>query len=271
MLDGIKKRIETDFVKIKKWFDSRLLSVNWNKTCYLPFTLYEDLLPDFDNLVVKIGSKEFIISGTLKTKYLGIIVDSHLRWNFQIAHLQQKLRGLLHRFRRLKCILDQTHLKIIYHSLVESQLYYGIIGWGGVRKNYLDHLEVLQRRFIKLIFNKSVLYPSDLLYEESGLFDVRMLYAKAVLVYLYGNIKMFDIITHNQFTRAKKQDKLVTFKMKKEIGKRYYLYIAPKLYNSLDDNSVMQVRSRGVFIRRIKAWLLTTKRQTIRLILDLDR
>lgn len=181
----VKHKIEHDLRLLKLWFDSRLLTINWDKTCYVPFSVYQDHMPPFNTLTIKTDINNLTIKGSCTVKYLGIYLDSHLRWDKQISYIQQKLRGLLFRFRRLQNILNEFQLRTIYIALVESQLVYGILGWGGVRKTYLDRLEVLQRRFLKIMFNRGFLYPSDQLYAESSMYDIRMLYARSMLTYCF--------------------------------------------------------------------------------------
>ncbi|KAJ8952344.1 hypothetical protein NQ318_017238 [Aromia moschata] len=63
-------------------------------------------------------------------KYLGIVIDKHLRWDYHIKYICDKLRAILFKFKYLKQIFDIEHMKTLYYSLVESHITYGMVGWG---------------------------------------------------------------------------------------------------------------------------------------------
>ena len=82
-------------------------------------------------------------------KYLGIIIDSKLRWSDQIDNLQKKLRKSSCALFLLKNCSNTGTLKQVYHALVESHLRYGITAWG-----YSSHTKRLQKshnRVLKLM------------------------------------------------------------------------------------------------------------------------
>ena len=75
-----------------------------------------------------------------EVKYLGILIDKHLRWS---THIQYCFVSLRH-------ILPISILRTVYLALVQSSIQYGIIAWGGTSKNALKPLILLQKRFIKI-------------------------------------------------------------------------------------------------------------------------
>ncbi|KAJ8947437.1 hypothetical protein NQ317_014516 [Molorchus minor] len=71
----------------------------------------------------------------------------------------------------IKETINLKNLMILYKSLVESHITYGIIGWGGVLNTHLQRLEVIQKRILKIILNKPYTYPSDELFQETNMFS----------------------------------------------------------------------------------------------------
>ena len=130
--DFLKNAVEQDLKNVKKCFDSKLLTINYDKTYFLPITSLNSNLPSYKVLEIRERYKIIQISSAEKVKYLGIYIDNHLRWNIQIKSVVQKLKVLSYKFAQLKHILSIQHLKIVYKALVESIFKYGIIGWGGV-------------------------------------------------------------------------------------------------------------------------------------------
>lgn len=152
--DYLKIKVENDLERIKTYFDSKLLTINYKKTHYLPFTSLSSNLPAYDTINIQGRSKNIIISSAEKAKYLGIYIDRHLKWHFQIRSVVQKLRGLIYKFRIISDIMEIKHIRVIYKALVESILRYGIIGWGGVGETHLKPLNNIQKKIIKIIYKK---------------------------------------------------------------------------------------------------------------------
>lgn len=73
-------------------------------------------------------------------------------------------------------------LIFIHKSLVEFGMNYRIIAWGGVSRTYLIDLEVTQEQFSKCVPKKNFEHPTDLLYEDSGIFDPRKLNFKNLAI-----------------------------------------------------------------------------------------
>lgn len=63
---------------MKKWFEVNKLTLSQQKTKYLNFSSNKVGLPDLGILQV---TNELKISNTNATKYLGIHIDQHLRWD----------------------------------------------------------------------------------------------------------------------------------------------------------------------------------------------
>lgn len=144
--------VSSELQIIKKWFDLNFHTMNIGKTTYLPFTSYQNNLPDFED--IKIKNTTFKIRSSISVKYLGVILDSHLRWNLHINETARKLRFVLYRFRKLKNILTNKELSIIYYGLSESLFQYGILAWGGASKVHINPLIMIQKRFLKIILKK---------------------------------------------------------------------------------------------------------------------
>ena len=71
----------------------------------------------------------------------------------------------------------------MYYCLVQYHLTYRIIAWGGVTNFYLDKLETVQKWLLKIIYGKFSTYPSNYLYNESGVFDLRQLFCQNLLIH----------------------------------------------------------------------------------------
>lgn len=250
----LKTTVEQDLKKVKTCFDSKLLTINYNKTYFLPVTSLSNNLPSYKVLDITDRNKTFQICSSEKVKYLGIYIDNHLRWNFQIQSMVQKLRGLLYKFKQLKQILNIQHLKVVYKALVESILRYGIIGWGGVGVTHIKQLEVIQKRIIKIIYNKKARYPTDLLFQESNLFNIRQIYCYTSLIQQHKFRDLSQVADHNYDTRCKIGGYIKIERKTKSIGQKYFQYVGVKLYNMLPKN-IRDTLYMNRFKILIKNWI----------------
>lgn len=260
---NLKEKVEKDLKQIKHWFQYNKLTLNCEKTKYLPFTSYSNHLPNMGSLII---DSETQIPEATSMKYLGIVIDRHLRWDLQIQNIIKKLRGLLPRFKYLKGILNETHLRTIYYALVQSQLSYGIVGWGGVSDIYLENLNVIQKWILKIIYGKCFTYSSDDLFLESKLLDVRQLFCFNTIMNIFKHKIPVEHITHNYQTRHKQNNSNVP-RCEKTIGQRHCNYLGPKLYNMLP-NEFKNIDSLNLFKSKIKKWLLTTPRNIFHKIIN---
>ena len=84
-------------------------------------------------------------------KYLGILVDQHLNWKYQINNVALKISRGIGILAKLKPYLKDNLLKNIYYSLVYSHLSYGIEAWGSAAKANLYKLNILQNKAVRIL------------------------------------------------------------------------------------------------------------------------
>lgn len=69
----------------------------------------------------------------------------------------------------------------MYFALVQPQLPYGIIGWGGVAGCHLHDLNVIKKWILEIMFLKKHNLLSDLLFKESEVFDISQIFTQTIL------------------------------------------------------------------------------------------
>ena len=132
--------------EITKWYQSNLLSLNYNKTTLLQFVTKRNR-----EIVFQITAVNSVISNVNSTKFLGVIVDSTLSWSDQIVSLTSKLNKACYAIRMVKSCLSLDVLWMIYFSYVHSTIAYGIIFWGNSHSS--ASIFKIQKRIIRIINN----------------------------------------------------------------------------------------------------------------------
>lgn len=255
--EGLKKVVETDFLKVKKWFDKNILTINYSKTTFLAFSSYSRVT--IDTIEIREHHNNFKLTSSGSVKYLGIIIDKHLRWNLHINYIVRKLRGLLSKFKLLRNYLELNQMRMLYYSLVQSHITYGIIGWGGAYKSNLRNLEIMQKWFLKIILNKVRTYPTNLLYVEAHVYDIRQLFLCSVLYRQYLHNDHINLLTHSHDTRQR-EVLCRTTRCNKTIGQRSFSYIGQVIFNKLPE-TIKHSTSYHAYRKEIKDWLFTLPRQ----------
>ena len=84
-------------------------------------------------------------------KYLGVLLDEHLNWKYQINGVALKISRGIGILAKLKPFLKDNLLRSIYFSLVYSHLSYGIHAWGSADKTSLNKIVTLQNKAIRIL------------------------------------------------------------------------------------------------------------------------
>ena len=106
----------------------------------------KDKPPDFE---IKMG--ENIIEETTTYRYLGVIIDNRLSWKPQIDKMCAKMSSVCGVISKVRHILDRKSMLMIYNSLVENRLRYGILSWSTASSQQLNRLKTLQNRALRFI------------------------------------------------------------------------------------------------------------------------
>lgn len=128
-------------------------------------------------------------------------------------------------------------------------------------------MQTVQERIIKVIYNKTQLYPSNELYRDTKLFDLRQLFCQSILVNQQKQKSCLKKIAHKYETRHKKYN-IKTPISHKTIGQRGYTYLSPRIYNCIP-MELKELNSINLFKNRIKKWIQDRPREYIHQLIDI--
>jgi len=236
--EEVLKTAENKIALIAGWLKDNYLSLNIDKTVFITFGSYADRVPKTCELKIhKINCTKGNcncpkINRVVVTKYLGVYIDQHLKWKHHLLQLTQKLRYLIFIFYKMKSLLNIKQLLIIYHGLFWSVATYGIIAWGGVYENTLQPLLNVQKTIVKMIFKKKKSYPSEQLYREHLLINIKRFYIEKSIMYNFANLQN----QYKQIKNVKRTKTIIPQKTKKVISMRKHNIIGLKAFNMLSEN-----------------------------------
>ena len=116
--------IEDDMKRITSWFRINKLTLNIGKTVCLLFQKQGQE----KEICIQIGN--MTIKNTKETKFLGLWIDEHLKWNTHIQKLILKLSRNMNLLKYNQHMMPTYTKKLVYHSHIASHIQYGLILWG---------------------------------------------------------------------------------------------------------------------------------------------
>ena len=171
----VTKIIKTDFPKLLTWFTNNRLSINMEKTVFIPFGCYKNSLPQINKIKLVTETKTFYLNRTDDIKYLGIIFDSNMKCEQHVNKICNSTRYMPYIFKKLKPYFNIEQLKLIYYALFLSIASYGIIAWGGALWNVMKKLEKLHKNIIKVIFKLERKHSTEDVFNRCSLFDMKLI------------------------------------------------------------------------------------------------
>ena len=147
-LKTIETIVNTELKEVAKWLNLNKLSLNAGKTELIFFHSHQHSL-NYDNISIKFNGVK--LSPVDKIKYLGMYIDKYLSWNYHIQHLSTKLsraNGIVSKLRHNAPL--ETCLQV-YYAIFYSHLIFGCNIWGLTSEENLNKIEVLQKKYLRII------------------------------------------------------------------------------------------------------------------------
>ena len=251
----------TCLAQLSGWFTANKLSLNLEKTCY---SLFGPKQKDVKQYNLYINGK--IIQNVECCKYLGIFIDSNLKWQEHIDYVYNKLIKFVSIFYKLRTKLSQEVLRMIYFAFVHTHLLYGIEVYANTNTNHLSKLIKLNNKLLRILQYKSLKTHTVELYHTYFTLPVQLLHNYQILIfmhnYVYHRSKLPTVFSgylgenrsiHHHNTRQK--DNFHTHIVNSEIGKRAIKYKGSKLWNNLPVE-IKNIHSSQSFKYKLKKHLL---------------
>ena len=191
---ALEKKINLNAKHIFNWLTANKLTLNFSKTKYMLF----HNLRDKGNLKrikkFRLNINKYCIKQVSEFKYLGIIFDNQLKWQNHIEHLCIKLSKAAGMIYKLKNVAPKSVVKLVYYSIVDTHLRYGITTYGSARSSTLDRLNSIHDRIIKYMKNRNESISQGFFSLE--ILDIQSLYKYELIKLIF---KMRNGVTPNAF------------------------------------------------------------------------
>ena len=134
----LESTIKNDLQKLKTYFNENRLSVNIDKCQFMLIGTYQSLrkIPEL-NIYIDDQHVQQVSSA----KYLGMLIDSTLKWDLHIDNMVKKISAKIAILRSLRKIVPVETLKLLYNAIVQPHFDYADVVYDNGLKTDTDRLQ----------------------------------------------------------------------------------------------------------------------------------
>ena len=165
-IDALYNKMNHDLHSLHLWCQQNSLLLNTQKSCSILFPSQNS-----PSIAVSCNTNinNSIINRLDKTNFLGITIADNLSWKEHTQKISNKIAHGLYALNKIKYVLPEHHRHLIYNSLIESHLTYGIHLWGYTQKQHLHALTIQQKKAVRHITNSSYNAHTDPLFKHCNI------------------------------------------------------------------------------------------------------
>ena len=245
-LSDIQTLANLELFNVSQWMQANSLVVNTAKTVALIITpqLHHSIPSANDKSSINFTFNNQIVQPSTSAKYLGITIDNKLLFKQHIILLENRVARSVGIIAKVSYYLPFNTLITLYHALVHSQLLYALPIWASTYKTYLDKLEKLQNKALRIIFKTPLRDPITPLYCRSGILKLNDLFYFEVAKLMHqiihkkspNNFESYFTYSSNisaYSTRQKSANHLFLPRFHTSRTQRSIKYLGSKIWNSI--------------------------------------
>lgn len=244
---------------IKSWLNKNRLTLNNQKTQYIIFHYKQRNRLTLGNVSIENES----ISRVQSTRFLGLHIDENLSWMFHTNHVARILSKFSYILYRVRSLLNDRSLLLIYNSLIFPNIVYCQSVWGFTNRSHINKICIAQKKVVRVIGNASFREHTAPIFRQNNLLtiDSCSIYSCLVFVFkfmLYHNhLQWFKPYQNNFYnTRLSNENNLCVPRIRTSHSKQSITVAGPTQWNllSIDLKTTTDLNS---FKRMLKSFLLS--------------
>lgn len=256
---SVTSNLSNDFNNILLWCRNNCLHINATKTTFMVFHSHQK--PLTCNPVILTNNHS--IPMVNQCSFLGVVLDTHLKYTDHIAHVKRKAAFGIRILLKARPFFKTHTLISLYFAFVHSHFLYCAASWGNTYPTHLIPLQHLQNQAIRIITFSPYRTNASLLLTEYRILTVSNLVKFSLLVYLFksvhnlGSFSIFnrDSLKNLNCTRFASASNLLLPKVRTNYGKLNTTFVAVNNWNSLPIET-KQSLSLPSFKNNLRAYFL---------------
>ena len=190
-VDNLFLRANIYLKDFEQWCFVNRLSLAPTKTRYILFSKVEDV-PELVLMNEPVKRVHENSPDERSFKLVGVHLDASLSWKYHAEYVRKKILGILHMMKKSKNFIPTAMKKMIFSSLIQSQLGYCISIYGGASKSVIEPLVKIQKRAIRLVNESHYSRHCDEMFAKEGCLKFRDMHklacARIAVKYFYDNL-----------------------------------------------------------------------------------
>lgn len=259
IINYIIPEINFELQNINKWLNSNKISLNADKTKYTIFS-YRNTFH-----IQRITLGNFVIKFTDVTKFLGVHLDDKLSFSYHINHIIKKLSRSIGVLYKLNKYLPKNILRVLYYTLVQPFITYGIEAWFGTYSNLTNKINTLQKKAIRACNNLNHLEHTSIYFNEMKILKLNDLYMLQIYTYMHKTLyNDYDDSLLQSFVRTSdrhnypvRNDIYTLPRFTKHKFKYSIRYMCIKAWNNLP-NYVNSICTVNTFRKNLKKYFISS-------------
>ena len=246
--------VNDEIVNLNRWSESNRLAINTERTNALLIS-NRPLYANFDNRIILNNNDLDYVD---KVIFLGLTIDSKLKFKQHISVICTKLSKIVGILFRVSGFLSQRSLVNLYYSLFYPHLIYANLLWGGTHDTHLHIVELLQKKVVRIVTHSSYLAHTNDLFIKTGILKVKEIHEYLLLIYMFKNRLNFDISNSHYNTRHATDPVIDHHRL--ALTQHSVSFSSSKLYHSLP-NELKSIPYLNSFKRQLKNFFLGKYRE----------
>lgn len=160
--------------------------------------------------------------------------------------------------------MDRKHLKILYFSMIFPYLDYGISLWGSTHTSYLENLQVMQKKAIRLISGAPYNAHTSPLFKQLKMLNLKDMFLLSISKLMYQCsqntlpsplVSMFQLNSNIHDHNTRNKDSFHFEKRRTELAMKSLKHTGPKIWSNIPNN-IKASKTQRTFINKLKKYYI---------------
>ena len=248
-------KMQRDLTILSDWCTENGIMANTDKTKLMLFGSKTtiDKLPEFE---IKVNDVPLQLVNSYK--YLGITMDSQLKYDSHFNKLISTVSGKLTQFRRMRSFLNDKASMLVYKNMMLPILEYGDILFTGVTLQLKKRIQILQNKGLRCALNQDRDSSTVELHKQAGLLKLEHRRHQHLINFMFdvakdrNNLKPKGSVGVSM--RSSCKTLLKCKRPRTEKFKKCPAYLGPKRWNALPED-FHNIVSKNIFKARVASMM----------------
>ena len=179
----LQNMLNSNLPMLCKWFQINKLSLNASKSFFQLYNISNQ------NIKIDVSLNGVIIEHADTVRYLGMLIDTNLKWKSHVDHIAAILSRNVGIMNRSKFFLGRKHLLLLYNSLVLPYLNYCCLIWGNSAQSTINKLFILQKKAVRIIESQDRIAHSNPIFVKLQLLKLKDIAKQQSLLVMHSVIR----------------------------------------------------------------------------------